>query len=286
MFQVSNRPRVSTMTEAADPNSHIVRSAYKAPIREIWKPSNAIDNYFEELNQHRYRDKEFEDLYKQYQDSIQTVIDNANQKIQEIENSLVEEDGEYVESPEESTPASENNTGETDNQVPRYNPEVNKEQRSRYAGNPSLFFSDYMEACDRLHIPKKLAYNMFVKDAVESKWGAKNQSKNNFGNLQATPAWKKANPNAQTVKGNDRHRNGTWYHPEWRVYNTIDDYIKDQYKLLTGTYTITASDDISTFTKKLEGSNPGRRHYSETDGYGLSLQDLHQTLKNEGYFNG
>lgn len=153
----------------------------------------------------------------------------------------------------------------------KYIKSQNTEQKQYYNGRPQLWIKDYTKACKELGLSSNFIKNLLAKDSMESKYGSSNQVKYNFGNITASADWIKKHGASRAVRGNDNDKNGKLIYPNFRKYDSIKEYIKDEVDLLKNLYGITETDSIETFAQKLKGFNAKKRHYAVDPKYETKL---------------
>lgn len=104
--------------------------------------------------------------------------------------------------------------------------------------------------------------NLIAKNALESNWGKSAQGDYNFGNLTTGKVWK-----GRFVQGKDKDKNGKTIVQNFRAYDSLDDFVKDEIQFLTRLYDFNQNDDLSTFLNKLQGGNTAGRYYAEDPSY-------------------
>ena len=115
---------------------------------------------------------------------------------------------------------------------------------------------------------------LIAQDALESGWGKSAQGKFNYGNLTPGKSWK-----GKVVTGNDHDSKGKPITQKFRSYNSIDEYAADKVQFLKSLYDFNQNDDISTFTKKLQGENKDGRMYAGNPEYIKLVTKIYNTSK-------
>ena len=131
-----------------------------------------------------------------------------------------------------------------------------------YSDN-SQWITDMTAAYKRQGLSDNAIKNLLAKNSLESNWGTSTLSRyNNFGGITAGSFWK-----GDVIESKDKDKNGNPIKQKFRVYKSLDDYVKDEIQFLTKLYDFNQDDDINTFLNKLQGSNKGKRHYAEDPSY-------------------
>lgn len=131
-----------------------------------------------------------------------------------------------------------------------------------YKNNVEQWVSDMIAAYQKLGISPNGIKNLMAKNSLESNWGASAQGSFNFGNITTGSQWK-----GKYFKGKDRDRNGNKITNNFRCYNSIDEYVKDEIQFLTKLYGFNQDDTIDEFLRKLQGGFKEGRRYADSDDY-------------------
>ena len=115
--------------------------------------------------------------------------------------------------------------------------------------------------------------NLIAKNALESRWGEAAQGRYNYGNITTGRSW-----TGEYVNGRDHDANGNPITNKFRSYNSIEEFAKDELAFLKRLYDFNDSDDIDTFTTKLQGGNKGGRKYASDPKYGSKVKQLYKQL--------
>jgi flagellum-specific peptidoglycan hydrolase FlgJ len=115
--------------------------------------------------------------------------------------------------------------------------------------------------------------NLIAKNALESGWGKYVQGDFNFGNITAGRSW-----TGRTVQGGDRDATGKSITQKFRSYNSLEDYVRDELKLLKNLYDFDQDDDLDTFIGKLQGNNKGKRRYAEDLRYASKVKGVYNSI--------
>lgn len=187
---------------------------------------------------------------------------NENQQ-----NSTTEEDTHNEEDyPEQNTPAIE---------TPVKSTSVQK-WISTYKGDRERWLKEMYDAYRKAGLPDNAIRNLMTKNSLESNWGNSAQGAYNFGNITAGSSWK-----GNYVDGNDHDAQGNPIKAKFRSYNNLDEYVKDEIRLLTRLYEFNPNDDFETFVHKLQGGNKYGYKYAVHPQYASVLIQRYNK-----YFNG
>lgn len=261
-FYSNGRTPERSMAEAASAFSNIVRTQTESEIMPLTFNENTklglnntevipdnIKTWAESFRKYLAQTQNSQEESTEETSDKESVEDSSKEPSEEIDGTYhtknSEEEFEIPKDVEKKLPETK---GRDDNK--------NKAQTSKYAGKAYLFAKDYFKAGYNLGLSKNFIKNMFVKDILESGWGAKNQSPYNFGNIKATKNWK-----GNTVEGKDHDSEGNTISAKYKSYNSIEDYLRDEVALLKNTYKIKESDSIKTFTEKLLGLHRSQKKY-------------------------
>ena len=139
----------------------------------------------------------------------------------------------------------------------------------------NAWVKDLKAAYKKAGITNENAIKMLIaQDALESGWGKSAQGKFNYGNLTPGKSWK-----GKVVTGNDHDSKGKPITQKFRSYNSIDEYAADKVQFLKSLYDFNENDDISTFTKKLQGGNKDGRMYAGNPEYIKLVTKIYNTSK-------
>lgn len=129
--------------------------------------------------------------------------------------------------------------------------------------NNSQWVTDMTAAYKRQGLSDNAIKNLLAKNSLESTWGTSTLSRyNNFGGITAGSFWK-----GDIIESKDKDKNGNPIKQKFRVYKSLDDYVKDEIQFLTRLYDFDQNDDINAFLNKLQGGNKGKRYYAEDPSY-------------------
>lgn len=163
-----------------------------------------------------------------------------------------------------STPSS-TSSSTSDRIVQRWN--------SPYKNNKDQWLSDLTDAYKRQGLNDNAIKNLIAKNALESGWGRSAQGAYNFGNITTGSAWQ-----GKYVKGEDKDKHGNSITNNFRAYDSLDDYVKDEIQFLTKLYDFNQNDSIDTFLDKLQGGNSGKRYYAGSQTYKPSVKQIYNQL--------
>ena len=113
--------------------------------------------------------------------------------------------------------------------------------------------------------------NLIAKNALESNWGKSAQGRYNYGNITTGSSWK-----GEYVNGRDHDASGNPIRNNFRSYNSLEEFAKDEIDFLKRLYDFNDSDDVDTFTSKLQGGNKGKRHYAGDPDYRRKVKQLYK----------
>ena len=142
-----------------------------------------------------------------------------------------------------------------------------------YESNTDQWVSDMIAAYQKQGISTNGIKNLMAKNILESNWGTSAQGSFNFGNITTGSQWK-----GKYFKGKDRDRNGNKITNNFRCYNSIDEYVKDEIQFLTKLYGFDDSDDIDTFLRKLQGGFKQGRRYADSDDYADKVKSRYKEI--------
>lgn len=131
-----------------------------------------------------------------------------------------------------------------------------------YENNVEQWVSDMIAAYQKQGISPNGIKNLMAKNSLESNWGTSAQGSFNFGNITTGSQWK-----GKYFKGKDRDKNGNKITNNFRCYNSIDEYVKDEIQFLTKLYGFNQDDTIDEFLRKLQGGFKEGRRYADSDDY-------------------
>lgn len=147
-----------------------------------------------------------------------------------------------------------------------------------YKGKRSKWMTDMTNAYKRAGLSDNAIKNLLTKNALESGYGTYAQGDFNFGNITAGKSWK-----GRIVNGRDSNKNGQAIKQQFRAYDSLDDYVKDEIQFLTSLYDFNPNDDFTTFSNKLQGANKDRRRYAEASSYVETLQNVYNSIYGKGH---
>lgn len=145
---------------------------------------------------------------------------------------------------------------------------VSKSWYSPYSDQNKWLY-DMTAAYKRAGLNDNAIKNLIAKNALESGWGRSAQGDYNFGNITTGSSW-----TGKFVQGKDHDANGKKISQKFRVYNSLDDFVKDEIQFLTRLYDFNQNDDFDTFIGKLQGNNTGKRKYAEDPSYKNKVKQI------------
>lgn len=147
-----------------------------------------------------------------------------------------------------------------------------------YKGKRSKWMTDMTNAYKKAGLSDNAIKNLLTKNALESGYGTYAQGDFNFGNITAGKSWK-----GRIVNGRDSNKNGQAIKQQFRAYDSLDDYVKDEIQFLTSLYDFNPNDDFTTFSNKLQGANKDRRRYAEASSYVETLHNVYNSIYGKGH---
>lgn len=144
---------------------------------------------------------------------------------------------------------------------------------SPYSSRRNQWISDITAAYKRAGLNDNAIKNLIAKNALESGWGRSAQGDYNFGNITTGSSW-----TGKFVQGKDHDANGKKISQKFRVYNSLDDFVKDEIQFLTRLYDFNQNDDFDTFIGKLQGNNTGKRRYAEDKQYPSKVKQVYNSI--------
>lgn len=142
-----------------------------------------------------------------------------------------------------------------------------------YKGNKNKWISDITAAYKKVGLNDNAIKNLLAKNALESGYGAHAQGDFNYGNITTGSNW-----SGRYVQGRDSNANGQPIKQQFRAYNSLDDYVKDEIQFLTSLYDFNQDDNFDTFVGKLQGDNKGGRKYAEATSYKEALRGVYNSI--------
>ena len=138
----------------------------------------------------------------------------------------------------------------------------------------SQWQNDLVAAYKRAGLSDNAIKNLIAKNSVESNNGKSQMSKYfNFGNISVGSSWK----GKQTI-GNDKDAKGNPIKQKFRIYSSIDEYVKDELDLLKRVYDFNSNDDLDTFLDKLKGKNRLGYQYATAPNYKSVVKSRYKRL--------
>lgn len=153
------------------------------------------------------------------------------------------------------------------------NPVQEDSWNNPYKNNKSLWKKDLIEAYKKAGLSDNAIKNLLAKNAFESGWGEYAQGAYNFGNITTGSKW-----SGKYVDGKDKDSDGNSIVNKFRVYDSLDDYVKDEIQFLTNLYDFNVNDDFETFIEKLQGNNSGKRRYAEDNQYATKVRMVYNSI--------
>lgn len=157
--------------------------------------------------------------------------------------------------------------------------EINSESKiinnwiNPYKDQKDLWIKDITNAYKKAGLNDNAIKNLIAKNALESGWGKAAQGAFNFGNITTGNYWFK-----NYVQGNDKDANGNLIKQNFRSYNTLDDFVKDEIDFLTRLYDFNQDDNFDIFINKLQGKNSGKRKYAEDKDYVNKVKSVYNSI--------
>lgn len=173
----------------------------------------------------------------------------------------------------EYTPSTSSTTTSSTTSTPSTTDRVTQRWNSPYKDNKNQWLSDLTAAYKRQGLNDNAIKNLIAKNALESGWGRSAQGAYNFGNITTGSAWQ-----GKYVKGKDEDKDGNPITNNFRAYDSLDDYVKDEIQFLTRLYDFNQNDSIDQFLHKLQGGNSGKRHYAGSRTYKSSVKQIYSQL--------
>lgn len=161
----------------------------------------------------------------------------------------------------------------TTTSTPSTTDRVTQRWSSPYKDNKDQWLSDLTAAYKRQGLSDNAIKNLIAKNALESGWGRSAQGAYNFGNITTGSAWQ-----GKYVKGKDKDKDGNPITNNFRAYDSLDDYVKDEIQFLTRLYDFNQNDSIDRFLHKLQGGNSGKRYYAGSRTYKSSVKQIYSQL--------
>lgn len=138
----------------------------------------------------------------------------------------------------------------------------------------SQWQNDLVAAYKRAGLSDNAIKNLIAKNSVESNNGKSQMSKYfNFGNISVGSSWK----GKQTI-GDDKDAKGNPIKQKFRMYDSIDEYVKDELDLLKRVYDFNPNDDLDTFLDKLKGKNRLGYQYATAPNYKSVVKSRYKRL--------
>lgn len=138
----------------------------------------------------------------------------------------------------------------------------------------SKWQNDLVAAYKRAGLSDNAIKNLIAKNSVESNNGKSQMSKYfNFGNISVGSSWK----GKQTI-GDDKDAKGNPIKQKFRMYDSIDEYVKDELDLLKRVYDFNPNDDLDTFLDKLKGKNRLGYQYATAPNYKSVVKSRYKRL--------
>lgn len=154
-------------------------------------------------------------------------------------------------------------------------PASTKQTANHKYTDKNKWVADLKAAYKKAGITNENALRMLIaQDALESGWGKSAQGQFNYGNLTPGRSWKGA-----VVNGRDSDGKGNPISQKFRSYGSMEEYAADKVQFLKSLYDFDENDDISTFTKKLQGGNKGKRRYAAGANYIQLVTKIYNTSK-------
>jgi flagellum-specific peptidoglycan hydrolase FlgJ len=142
-----------------------------------------------------------------------------------------------------------------------------------YKGNKNKWISDITAAYKKAGLNDNAIKNLLAKNALESGYGTHAQGDFNYGNITTGNNW-----SGRYVQGRDSNANGQAIKQQFRAYNSLDDFVKDEIQFLTSLYDFNQDDNFDTFVGKLQGDNKGGRKYAEATSYKEALRGVYNSI--------
>lgn len=142
-----------------------------------------------------------------------------------------------------------------------------------YKDQKDLWVKDITNAYKKAGLNDNAIKNLIAKNALESGWGKTTQGAFNFGNITTGNYWSE-----NYVQGNDKDANGNLIKQNFRSYNTLDDFVKDEIDFLTRLYDFNQDDNFDIFINKLQGKNSGKRRYAEDKNYASKAKSIYNSI--------
>ena len=145
--------------------------------------------------------------------------------------------------------------------------------KNPYTDKRQQWITDMTQAYKKQGLSDNAIKNLIAKNALESGWGRSAQGAFNFGNITTGSKW-----TGDYVDGKDKDANGNPITNRFRVYKSLDDYVKDEIQFLTSLYDFKGDDDFDTFIGKLQGNNSGKRRYAEDREYASKVRGVYNSI--------
>lgn len=138
----------------------------------------------------------------------------------------------------------------------------------------SQWQNELVAAYRRAGLSDNAIKNLIAKNSVESNNGKSQMSKYfNFGNISVGSSWK----GKQTI-GDDKDAKGNPIKQNFRMYDSIDEYVQDELDLLKRVYDFNPNDDLDTFLDKLKGKNRFGYQYATAPNYKSVVKSRYKRL--------
>ena len=138
--------------------------------------------------------------------------------------------------------------------------------KSKTKMSTSEWIEKLSTAYRKLGVSENGIKNLLSKNILESGWGKFTIGDFNYGNIKTGKNW--TGKSKKDYSSNDLYRS----------YDSIDEYAKDEIDFLTRLYDFNDSDDIKTFTDKLQGKNNGKRKYAEGTNYKEKIKQIYKQI--------
>ena len=142
-----------------------------------------------------------------------------------------------------------------------------------YSNNKTKWVTDMTNAYKTLGLNDNAIKNLIAKNALESGWGKFVHGDFNFGNITTGSKW-----GGRYIEGKDKDQNANPVIQKYRSYNSLQDYVLDELKLLTNLYDFNQDDDFETFINKLSGNNRYKKKYAVAKDYKDRVRNVYKNL--------
>lgn len=142
-----------------------------------------------------------------------------------------------------------------------------------YSNNKTKWVTDMTNAYKTLGLNDNAIKNLIAKNALESGQGKFVHGDFNFGNITTGNKW-----GDRYIEGKDKDQNGNPVIQKYRSYNSLQDYVLDELKLLTNLYDFNQDDDFETFIDKLSGNNKYKKKYAVAKDYKDRVRNVYKNL--------